>query len=170
VLHDTFGISFEEIAGILGRTPTASRQLASRARRRVQGAAGGRDDRVREREVVDAFLAASRDGDFEALVAVLAPNVVLRADDTAVRTAAANKWTGTELPSEIRGARAVAEVFRGRAQGARRATIDGAAGAVWAPGGHTRSAFVFEVEGDRVVAIHLIMDPEPLAALDVELC
>jgi RNA polymerase sigma-70 factor, ECF subfamily len=171
VLHDLFDLPFEEIAAIVGRSEPATRQLASRARRRVQGApAGEESDRPRRRAVVDAFLAASRDGNLEALLAVLAPGVVLRADELAVRTAVANRGRGApDLQSEMRGARAVAESFGGRARGARPALLDGEAGAVWAVGGQTRAAFVFTVEDGRVTAIDLIMEPARLGEIDVQL-
>ena len=170
VLHDMFDLPFEEIAPIVGRSEAAARQLASRARRRVRGA-----DRVpgadftSQREVVDAFLAASRDGDFDALLAVLAPDVVLRADEVAVQAAAANRARGAPaLAREIRGAHAVAETFKGRAQAARLALVDGAAGAVWAPGGRPRVAFVFTTRSGKIVEINLVMEPERLGELDVE--
>ena len=127
VLHDMFAVPFEEIASVLGRSPAAAKQLASRARRRVQGAASDDDietDVTRQRAVVDAFLAASRDGDFDALVALLDPNVVLRADSTVVKRPRAN------MPAEVRGALAVAGTFAGRAAGAQTAMIDGFVGAV----------------------------------------
>jgi RNA polymerase sigma-70 factor (ECF subfamily) len=171
VLHDMFDLPFDEIGAIVGRSATAARQLASRARRRVQGGAPLADaDLPRQREVVDAFLAASRDGNFEALLAVLAPDVVLRADDVAVRTAATNKWGGApSLPSELHGARAVADTFKGRARGARPALINGAAGAVWAVGGQPRAAFVFTIELGKIVEVSLVMDPERLSELDLEI-
>src|SRR3989441_13163523 len=125
VLHDMFDLPFDEIAPIVGRSPTAARQLASRARRRVQGAATVPDaDLTRQREVVDAFLAASRGGDFDALLAVLDPDVVLRADRAAVAAGASG---------EVRGAPAVARQFSGRARVAQPALVNGAAGAEWAP-------------------------------------
>jgi RNA polymerase sigma factor (sigma-70 family) len=154
VLHDLFAVPFEEIAPIVGRSPAAARQLASRARRRVQGAPPPDADLARQRAVVDAFLAASRQGDFEALVALLDPDVVLRADPAAVRTGAA---------AEVRGAAAVAGTFSGRAQTARPALVEGAPGAVWAPGGRPRVAFGFTVTDGRIVAIDLLADPERLA-------
>src|SRR5712691_1167021 len=127
VLHDLFAVPFDEIAPIVGRSPTAARQLASRARRRVQGASTVPDtDRARQREVVDAFLAASRGGDFAALLALLDPDVVLRADRTAGDMGAS---------SEVRGAAAVADTFSKRALGAQWALVNGAAGLVWAPAG-----------------------------------
>jgi RNA polymerase sigma-70 factor (ECF subfamily) len=169
VLHDMFDLSFDEIAPIVGRSPTAARQLASRARRRVRGgAAAPAADLARRREVVNAFLAASRDGNFEALFAVLAPDVVLRADALAVRTAAANKQA-PNVASEIRGAKAVAETFKSRARGAQPALIDGEIGAVWAVGGQVRAAFVFTIADDKVAALDLVMEPERLGELDVEL-
>jgi RNA polymerase sigma factor (sigma-70 family) len=168
VLHDMFDLSFEEIAPIVDRTPAAARQLASRARRRVRGAAAPAGDLARRRELVGAFLAASRDGDFERLLAVLSPEVVLRADDPAVRMAAARQGRGApDLAPEVRGARLVADAFKGRARGAAPAVIDGEAGAVWAPGGQVRAAFLFTIEEDRITAIDLVMDPGRLAALDV---
>jgi RNA polymerase sigma-70 factor (ECF subfamily) len=161
VLHDLFGVPFDEIAVILGRSSDASRQLASRARRRVRGASPTEDaDRERQREVVDAFLAASRKGDFEALLAVLDPDVVVRADATAVNMGSA---------PEVRGATAVLNTFLGRAVGARPAIIDGMAGAAWAPGGRLRVALSFTVANGRVTVIDLLGDPERLDQLDVEL-
>src|SRR5579863_3021970 len=116
VLHDMFDLSFEEIAPILDRTPAAARQLASRARRRVRGAPPPASDVIRQRELVHAFLAASRGGDFERLLGMLSPEAVLRADDLAVRMAAANQGHGAPmLVRESRGAASVAEVFKGRA-------------------------------------------------------
>ena len=125
VLHDMFDLPFDQIGPIVGRSPAAARQLASRARRRVQGAATAPDaDLARQREVVDAFLAASRGGDFGALVALLDPEVVLRADAAAVRAGASG---------EVHGAAEVAGTFSGRARAARPALVNGAAGLVWAP-------------------------------------
>ena len=169
VLHDTFGVPFEEIAPIVGRSPDASKMLASRARRRVRGAAAAPDaDPSRRREVVDAFLAASREGDFGALLAVLDPSVVLRADRAAVDAAASRAASGAPtLSPEVRGAPAVAETFLGRAGAAQPALVDGAAGAVWAPGGRPRAAFAFEVTGGKIVGIDLIADPERLGRLDL---
>ena len=120
VLHDMFAVPFEQIAPIVGRSPAAARQLASRARRRVQGRSETPEvDVTRQREIVDAFLAASRGGDFDALLAVLDPDVVFRADHVAVTMGGV---------AELRGAAAVAETFRGRAQAARAALVDGAVG------------------------------------------
>ena len=116
VLHDVFGVSFDEIAGIVGRTPVAARQLASRGRRRLQGSAedGRAADVARHRDIVEAFFRASRGGDFGALLAVLDPYVVLRADEAAQSMGARTGW----LTAELRGAQAVAEQFAGRAQAA----------------------------------------------------
>ena len=170
VLHDLFSLSFEEIAPIVNRTPAATRQLASRARRRIRGADAPAADIAQQRELVSAFLAASRDGDFERLVAVLSPDVVLRADDLAVRTAAANQRRGAPtLASEVRGAAPVADVFKGRAQAALCATIDGEAGAVWVAGNQVRTAFLFSVEHGKITGIDLIMDPAQIAELAVKI-
>jgi len=159
VLHDMFAVPFDEIAPILGRSPDAARQLASRARRRVQGAATVPDaDLTRQREVVDAFLAASRDGDFEALVAVLDPDVVLRADRTAERMGASR---------EVRGAAAVADNFSGRARAARPALVDGAPGLVWAQRGRPQVVFGFTITRGKIVQIDLVADPERLRQLDL---
>ena len=158
VLHDTFGLSFDEIAPIVGRSPTAARQLASRARRRVRGAATAPNaDLARQRSVVDAFLAAAREGDFEALLAVLDPDVVVRADHATVQAGAA---------AETRGAPAVAEFFKGRARAAQPALLNGAVGLVWAPGGQVRVAFAVTIAGQQIVTIDLIADPEQLRQLD----
>jgi RNA polymerase sigma factor (sigma-70 family) len=161
VLHDLFAVPFEEIAGILGRSPVAVRQLASRARRRVQGAqteAGG--DRARHRELVAAFLAASRGGDFEALLALLDPDVVVRADGAAVAAGAS---------AEVHGATAVAQTFSGRAQAAQTALVDGVPGLVWAPGGQPRVVLSFSFDGEKVVAIDLIAEPERLRQMSLVL-
>ena len=158
VLHDLFAVPFEEIAPIVGRSPAAARQLASRARRRVQGAPAPDADLGRQRAVVDAFLAASREGDFEALVALLDPEVVLRADPAAVRTGA---------DAEVRGAAAVTGTFSGRARAARPALVDGFPGAVWAKGGQPRVVFGFTVRDGLIVEIDLLADPEHLARMDL---
>lgn len=154
VLHDMFAVSFDEIAPIVGRSPAATRQLASRARRRVQGTETVPEaDLTRQRAVVDAFLAASRNGDFEALLAVLDPDVVLRADGTAVEAGATK---------EVRGATAVAETFSGRARFAQPAMVNGSIGAVWAPGGKPRVIFGLTITDGRIGEINLISDPESL--------
>jgi RNA polymerase sigma-70 factor (ECF subfamily) len=170
VLHDMFGVSFDEIATIVDKTPAAARQLASRARRRVQGAAVPNPDLVRQRRVVDAFLAASRGGDFAALLALLDPDVVLRADAAAVLGSAAKQAEGApKLAPEVHGAAAVADTFAGRARQAQPALLDGAVGAVWAPGGTPRAAFAFMIADDRIVGIEIIVEPARLAEIEVEI-
>jgi RNA polymerase sigma factor (sigma-70 family) len=158
VLHDMFGVPFDEIAQIVGRTPTAARQLASRARRRVHGAAPTPDaDLAEQREVVEAFLAASRDGNFDALVAVLDPDVVLRADEPGAG-------------AEVRGARAVAERafrFRRLARFARPALVNGTPGYVVAPGGRPVAVGGFTVSGGRIVEIDILADRARLRHLDL---
>jgi RNA polymerase sigma factor (sigma-70 family) len=165
VLHDMFAVPFEEIASILGRSPAAAKQLASRARRRVQGAASDDDietDVTRQRAVVDAFLAASRGGDFEALLALLDPNVVMRADSTVVKRPRA------QMKAEVRGARAVAGAFAGRAQGTQTVLIDGFVGAVWALGGRPLAVFDFRIAHGKIVSIELVGDPARLGQLKLE--
>jgi RNA polymerase sigma factor (sigma-70 family) len=171
VLHDLFGVPFEDIASIVGRSPGAARQLASRARRQVQGGNEVRPaDRRRQQEVVAAFLAASRQGDFAALVALLDPDAVLRADRAAVKAATANRDKGAPvLAPEVRGGRPVAEVLAGRAQGAQLALIDGSPGAVWAPGGRPRAIFAFRVVGGTILEIEIVTEPSMVAALPIEL-
>jgi RNA polymerase sigma factor (sigma-70 family) len=159
VLHDLFDVPFDEIAPVVGRSPAAARQLASRARRRVRGAAAVPDpDLSRQREVVNAFLAASRGGDFDALLALLDPDVVLRADRAAVQAGASR---------EVRGAAAVAKTFSGRARAAQPALVNGAPGAVWAPGGRPRVVFGFAITRGKIVKIDLVADPERLRRLDL---
>ena len=162
VLHDMFGVPFEEIAPMVDRSPTAARQLASRARRRVRGAAPTPDgDLARQREVVDAFFAASRDGDFDALVAVLHPDVVLRSDggvmrpDTSVVRRGAENVAGNAL------------MFARLSPFVRPALVNGAAGAVVAPQGRPFSVMGFTVSDGRIVEIDVITDPERLAELDL---
>jgi RNA polymerase sigma factor (sigma-70 family) len=162
VLHDMFGVPFDEIARMVERSPAAARQLASRARRRVQGAAPAPDpDLAHQREVVDAFFAAARDGDFDALLAVLDPDVVLRADG------------GTARPRQtvvLHGARAVAaQAGAGARLGrfVRPALVNGTAGAVVAAGGRALSVMAFTVARGRIAAIDVLADPERLADLDL---
>jgi RNA polymerase sigma-70 factor (ECF subfamily) len=172
VLHDLFAIPFEDVAAVLDRSPEAARQLASRARRRIQARDGlsPAEDRARSRRVVEAFLAASRAGDFGALLAALHPDAVLRADALAVQVASARRHAGApDLAPEIRGARAVAEALRGKAQGAQPALIDGEPGAVWAQGGKVRSVFAFTIRDGRIAAIDLVMEPARLGALQVQI-
>jgi RNA polymerase sigma-70 factor (ECF subfamily) len=161
VLHDMFGVPFEEIAPIVDRSPAAARQLASRARRRVRGAAPVPDaDIARQREVVDAFLAAARGGDFDALLQVLDPDVVIRVDaGTTSRT------------REVRGARAVAEqalLFRtAGAPFARPALVNGAAGFVVIPRDRPVAVVGFTVTSGRIVEIDVLADPARLRQLDL---
>jgi RNA polymerase sigma factor (sigma-70 family) len=160
VLHDMFGVPFEEIAPIVRRSPEASRQLASRARRRVGVAEEPETDRNRQREVVEAFLAAARGGDFEALLALLDPEVVARADGAGVAMGAA---------AEVRGAAAVAQTFAGRARAAHPALVGGVAGLVWAQRGEPRMVFGFTIDDGRIVSIDLIADPERIRELGVSI-
>ncbi|MFD4601377.1 RNA polymerase sigma factor SigJ [Streptomyces sp. NPDC058464] len=163
VLHDMFAVPFDDIAPIVERSAAATRQLASRARRRVQGATPTADpDLGRQRQVLEAFLAASRGGDFEALVAVLHPDVVLRVDSGAlVRGAAASKV--------LRGARAVAEgafTFRQFAGWARLALVNGAVGMVTAPEGRPLSVMAVTIADGRITEMYILADPERLDRLD----
>jgi RNA polymerase sigma factor (sigma-70 family) len=160
VLHDMFAVPFEEIAPIVERSPVATRQLASRARRRVQEAGSGDPpgEISRRREVVAAFLAASREGDFDALLTMLDPDIVLRADNAAAQMGA---------DAEAIGARAVAGIFSGRAKALRPALIDGAPGAVWTHRGETRVVFAFTFTGGTITAIEQIADPERIARFEV---
>ena len=168
VLHDMFGMPFDDIAAILGRSTAASRQLASRARRRVQGAAAAPDvDLTGQREIVSAFIAAARSGDLDGLLAVLDPNVVLRADRGTLPSGASKV---------IRGSRAVA----GQALNSSRATrddvsvkgalVNGAAGVVVFAGGEPFSVMGFTVAGGKIIAIDVLADPARLRQLDLTNC
>src|SRR3954470_4282724 len=159
VLHDLFDVPFEEIAPIVDRSPAAARQLASRARRRVRGAEPT-DDAARKREVVAAFLAASKGGDFTALLELLHPEAVLRADAAAVQM-------GSDA-TEVRGATGVAQFLSGRARAARLVLVDGAPGWVWSLRGEPKVVFAFTIEDGLVTAIDLLADPERLAAFDIQ--
>jgi RNA polymerase sigma factor (sigma-70 family) len=164
VLHDLFGVSFEEIAAIVGRSPVAARQLASRARRRVQGVPGDDHlaDLARHQAIVEAFFRASRGGDFQALLAVLDPDVSLRLDEQALRMG------GALTP--LHGAHPVAELFAARRMGtAQLALIDGLPGAVWMAKGRPRVVFGFKVRNGKVVEIELMADAERLKRLKVEI-
>lgn len=169
VLHDMFDLPFEVIGPIIDRSPAAARQLASRARRRVRGVGGAGSESGDHRELVGAFLAASRDGNLEALVALLSPDVVLRADELAVRTAAERPSGAPNLAPELRGPALVADAFKGRARAARPALIDGDAGLVWVMGGQVRAAFVFGFERGKVSALDIVMEPADLAELEIEI-
>ncbi len=162
VLHDVFALPFDEVAPIVGRTPTATRQLASRARRRVRGAPVPDVDLDAQWAVVDAFLAAAREGDFERLLAVLDPDVVVRSDGGSARSG---------LTSQVHGARAVAEQamsFRQFTETATRVLVNGVPGGIaWAPDGSPFAVLALTVKGDRIVAIDVLADPERLADLDL---
>jgi RNA polymerase sigma-70 factor (ECF subfamily) len=161
VLHDMFAVPFDEIAEIVDRTPEATRQLASRGRRRVQGASASEPDRARQREVVDAFFAAARNGDFEALLAVLDPEVIVRAD------------LGPDLPTPsevVRGARQVASramMFSQPGAELRPALVNGAVGVVVFVASEPFSIMGFTVADDRIVAIDALADPARLRRLDL---
>jgi RNA polymerase sigma-70 factor, ECF subfamily len=162
VLHDMFAVPFDEIGPMVGRSPAAARQLASRARRRVQGEAPAPDpDLGRQREVVDAFFAAAREGDFEALVAVLDPDVVLRSDGGAARPAATHVVHGAEAVARR------AMTFARLSPFVRPALVNGAAGVVVAPRGRPFSVMAFTVRNGRIVAIDGLADPERLKELDL---
>jgi RNA polymerase sigma factor (sigma-70 family) len=160
VLHDMFAVSFDEIAPIVGRSPAAARQLASRARRRVQGSDTAFDaDLTRQRQVVDAFLAASRAGDFEALLAVLDPDIVLRSDRAILPPGA---------PAEVHGAEAVARrAGRGGARAARPVLVNGTVGVVVAPRGKLLMVLRFTITGGKISEIDAVADPERLRQLDL---
>jgi RNA polymerase sigma factor (sigma-70 family) len=161
VLHDMFAVPFDEIAPIVGRSPAAARQLASRARRRVQAAPVPDTDVDRQREVVDAFFAAARGGDFDALVAVLDPDVVLRSDGGALRPNAS---------VALRGAAAVAAqalTFAHLSPFVRPALVNGAAGVVVAPDGQPVSVMAFTVTRGKIVAIDSLTDPDRLRQIDL---
>jgi RNA polymerase sigma-70 factor, ECF subfamily len=162
VLHDMFALPFEDIAAILGRSEAAARQLASRARRRVRGEARVPDaDPARQREVVDAFFAAAREGDFERLVAILHPDVVLRSDGGALRPNASEVLHGAD--AVMRQAVRYAHL----ADSVRPALVNGAAGAVVAPGGRPFAVMAFTVSGGRIVEIDILADPERLRDLEL---
>jgi hypothetical protein len=162
VLHDTFAVPFEEIAAILGRSPAATRQLASRARRRVRASPARPDaDLAGQQRAVDAFLAAARNGDLEALVAILDPDVVARAD-----------WgkVPVRVPTVLRGARAVAEqalAFAHRAPYGRPALVNGAAGVVVAAGARLIAVMGFTVTDGKITEIDILADPERLRHVDL---
>src|SRR5664280_2422601 len=161
VLHDVFGYPFDEVSAVMGRSGTAVRQLASRARRKVQGQpepAASQATRDENRRVVDAFLSAARGGDLATLLSLLAPDAVMRAD-------LVGQSMGTEPTYE--GAEAVAARFNGT-RGAMPVTIDGELGAAWIQAGSTKVAFVFHLdEAGLVSEVELIADPEVLATMDI---
>jgi RNA polymerase sigma-70 factor, ECF subfamily len=159
VLHDIFGLQFDELGGMLDRTPNATKQLASRARNKIRGAdASSRRDRHEQREVVEAFLAAARGGNFERLIALLHPDVVLDPDAAAIRMGA---------PSAIRGATAVAKVFERRALAAQVALVDGSIGLAWVVHDRPRVVWNVFVDGHQIVHIDMHADADTMAALGV---
>lgn len=159
VLHDMFDLPFDEIAGIVGRTPNAARQLASRARRRVQGRRAAADaDAARKREIVEAFLAAARRGDFEALLTLLDPEVVLHADAAAVRVGA----------RESHGAAVLAErAVKAGARAARTMLIDGEVGVVVAPRGRLRMVMRLTIVEGKIVDVEAVADPARLERMEL---
>jgi len=159
VLHDMFSFSFEEIGQVLGKSTDACRQLASRARRRVRTAQDPSADPQRQREVVDAFLGASRSGDFQTLLSLLSPDVELVADAAAVAIGAPERKDG---PFDV------ATRFSGGARGARTAFLDGLAGLVWAQGGKPKVAFDFTVIEGKVIRIDMIGDEAVLSEMNIE--
>jgi len=161
VLHDLFGVPFDRIAPVLDRTAEATRQLASRARRRVRDGnrAAADRDAAQRKSVVDAFLAAAREGRFEDLLAVLDPAITVVADEDAVATGFSGR--------EVIGASAVAKIFNGQARDAVTVLVDGLAGAMWAPGGTPRSVLSFAVVDGKVASIEIVNDPAAIAALEL---
>jgi RNA polymerase sigma-70 factor (ECF subfamily) len=164
VLHDMFGLSFDEIAPIVDRTPATATQLASRARRRVRGAAPVPDtDLGRQREVVEAYLAASRNGDFDALLAVLDPDVLLRADYGGIPL---------DVPRVLRGAQAVtrqALLFSRRGASARLAMVNGAVGAISYLDGKLVGVVGFTVTNAKIVEMNILADPDRLHTLGISM-
>jgi RNA polymerase sigma factor (sigma-70 family) len=159
VLHDVFAVPFDTIGEVVGRSPQSARQLASRARRRVQGApALGSVDLGQHRAIVEAFLRAARDGDFEALVRLLHPDVVFEPDQAALRMGSR---------PQTRGAKDVASALSGGARGARLVLANGLAAMAWAPGGSIRSVIQFTVVDDRISAITVTADADRIAQLEV---
>jgi RNA polymerase sigma-70 factor, ECF subfamily len=157
VLHDMFAVPFDDIATIIGRSPAATRQLASRARRRVQQPEAPAESG--DRELVDAFLEASRNGDFERLLALLDPEAVVRADGAAVQM-------GSD--ALVTGARSVAENFAGRARAARPAVVDGGAGLAWLQQGETKVAFGFTIVDGLITEIELLADADVIGPTRVQ--
>jgi RNA polymerase sigma-70 factor (ECF subfamily) len=159
VLHDVFAVPFDEVAKVVDRTPEAARQLASRARRRVQGSpATARVDLPRQRAAVEAFLEAARSGNFDALVELLDPGTELRVDDAAARIGALRSTSG---------AQEVARTLSGGAQTAQLAIIDGLVGLMWAPGGQIRGVIEFTVMDGHIIAIDVTADRQRIGGLDI---
>lgn len=170
VLHDMFSVPFEEIGLVLDRPAATARQLASRGRRRVRGATTSSHDQAAQRAAVDAFLIAAREGRFEDLLAVLDPDVVMRADEIVVAASRRAAEQGApQFADDLHGAEAVAAVFSGHAEEASRAEIDGTPGGAWAPDGTPRSAFAFGFADGLITEVEIIGDPEQLSATLVRL-
>jgi RNA polymerase sigma factor (sigma-70 family) len=170
VLHDIFDLSFEEIAPVIDRSEEATRQLASRARRRLRGANTPEENNERQKEIVSAFISAARDGNFAALIQVLHPDVILRADATAVKIAEINKAKGApQFKSIMNGAETVAETFKGKAAAAQLAWIDGVAGGTWAPAGKPVVAFCFKITDGRIAEIDIVMDKDKLEKSEIKI-
>jgi len=163
VLHDMFSVPFDQIGPIVGRTPDTAKKLASRARQKVRGGAASTADTARKRRVVAAFLAAARAGDLDAVLAVLAPDVVRRADPAVLPVG---------VPVELRGAHAVARgtvAFAPRSRAAELALIDGEPGLVIASAGRVRLVVTFDVLDDRIAGYEVIADPRRLATVRITL-
>jgi RNA polymerase sigma-70 factor, ECF subfamily len=159
VLHDIFEVPFDDIAVIVKKSSDATRQIASRARRRIRGASvDHKASIVHRQKIVSAFLAAARDGDMDSLLSLLDPDAVIRADSAAVQLGGIR---------EILGAQAVANKFKNRATAAQPAVLDGNAGLVWAPGGQPKVAFCFTIDRDKITCIELIADRESIRQLNV---
>ncbi|HXC64231.1 MAG TPA: sigma-70 family RNA polymerase sigma factor [bacterium] len=169
VLHDLFDLPFADVALVLERSEENVRKLASRGRKRIKDAKDrGREGGQGKREMVEAFLAASRKGDFSALLKLLDPNVVVRADLAAVSSAEANRTKGAPgLVPEAVGAQTAAETFLGKARGARLVYVNGEPAAAWIHEGVVRALFLFAAEAGRITGIRVVMEPEALGALQV---
>lgn len=170
VLHDIFDLPFNEIAPIVDRTEATTRQLASRARRRIRGEPVTDVAESEAKDIVSAFLAASREGNFSRLINLLDPEIVLRADDLVVKTAAMNKAIGAPLlESELKGSRRIARAFQERAKGLQLAKINCKYGAAWVLNGKPKVIFVFLIRLGRIIEIDVIMEIEDIKAISVEL-
>lgn len=170
VLHDLFDISYGEIAAIINSTEQNTRQLASRARRRVRGASSDSNNSAHKRSIVAAFLTAAQSGNFDALLELLHPEIILTADTTAVKTAEADLAVGApHLKAEIKGAKDVAHTFNGKAAGTEVALLDGVIGATWAPDGIPAVAIYMTIRGEQISAINIVMDHDKFNAVDIEI-
>lgn len=165
VLHDVFNLPFQDIAPIINRSPAAARQLASRARRRIQTSPTPTSEGPSKREIVSAFLAAAQGGNLQGLLALLDPSVVMHADAAAVQTVATHTRGAMKLLPETHGANAVAKLFEGRARVAQVALIDGEPGLMFAPEGQLRAVCECAVENGRIVEMALTADPASIREL-----